>query len=351
MMELYRFIIRAAALVLALSNTGTTSAEPNPDRHLKVGFIAPLSGAAAAYGTSAKNGFNLALAEFGGGKVDVIFEDDQYTPAKTVAAFKKLVQIDRVDLIVSIASTPSNAIAPLAEAAKIPLIAWANDPKVARARSFVVISEQSAEVEGAKIAREALRRGYQSLALVTSTGDYQSAVKDGLQKVVPTHVVFDEEMPAAEQYFRSLLGKIRAKNPSAIWICFQPGQFGIFAKQARELGINAPLFGCNAMQNSSELRISAGALAGAWYVSPTVDEDFKKKYLTRFGNDDVIAGAAVHYEVGKLLAAFAHTAVQRQGFMPWLFHSGEHRGAVGLFTVKRENEVQYFDIQVAVKEL
>ncbi len=44
--------------------------------------------------------------------MEVIYEDDQSSPARTVAAFNKLVEIARVGVVVTLGSTPSNAGAP-----------------------------------------------------------------------------------------------------------------------------------------------------------------------------------------------------------------------------------------------
>ena len=55
------------------------------------------------------------------------------------------------------------------------------------------------------------------------------------------------------------------------------------------------------MQDRSEYDLSEGTLEDAWYVSVGVNPAFVERYRAKYGNDNVISGAAVYYEVGKLL--------------------------------------------------
>ncbi len=359
--QVKRPTLRALFLLLIASLTSATAALAAPEateslikaRPLKVGFILPLSGSAASYGIASQNGFEMARAEGCADAVQAVYEDDQYNAAKSVSAFKKLSEINKVDMLVSLASTPSNAVAPLAARAGIPLFSWANDPKVSRGRKFVVLSAQSTEIEGREIVREIKVRGYKSLALVVSTGDYQLSVRQGvldaLSGSIP--VVANLEAAADDKDFRSILTKIRAAKPAAIGMCFHPGQFGIFAKQAREMKLDVPLFGCDTMEDPGEIAVSGGALRGAWYDTVAVEPDFEKQYLAKFGNNSVITGAATHYEVGKITCMLAKSGLSREEFVPYLLKSGQRQGALGSFEVKSENDIQYFSIPVVIKKI
>ena len=77
----------------------------------KVGFFNHLTGDAAAYGQSMKKGTELALdaingaGGIGGVKVEVIFEDDRLNAADAQTAFLKLVQSDKVPVVMGSASS------------------------------------------------------------------------------------------------------------------------------------------------------------------------------------------------------------------------------------------------------
>ncbi len=73
---------------------------------VKIGGIAPLSGAVAVYGVECKNGIDLAVEEINaagginGKKIEFVCEDDEGSPDKTVNAFKKLTTKDGVKIII-----------------------------------------------------------------------------------------------------------------------------------------------------------------------------------------------------------------------------------------------------------
>ena len=88
----------AAALVLSQPN-----AAPAGDT-VRIGFVSTFSGPAAAIGSDARNGFELALDHLGrkmdGRPVEMIYEDDQQKPDVGKQKTEKLIQSDRIDFIV-----------------------------------------------------------------------------------------------------------------------------------------------------------------------------------------------------------------------------------------------------------
>src|SRR5471032_1146356 len=71
---------------------------------LKVGLMLPYTGTYAALGIAITNGFKLAISEvggkLGGRELEVFTVDDESDPAKAPENVLKLVQRDKVDLLV-----------------------------------------------------------------------------------------------------------------------------------------------------------------------------------------------------------------------------------------------------------
>ncbi|MBX7144941.1 MAG: ABC transporter substrate-binding protein [Oligoflexia bacterium] len=322
------------------------------ERRLRVGFIGAFSGPGREYGEASKNGFELARSDLGADAFDVIYEDDQFTPSKTVAAFNKLVDIDKVDVLISIGSSPSKVIAPLAEKKKVPLIAWASDTAVARGYNFVLRSWVSGEQEGQRIAQEASQRGYRRIALLIATSDYARSVQDGIKSTVPAgQLVLNEEYDGAAQDFKPFLLKVRAKEVEALGLCVNPGQSGLVAKQAISLGLKLAYFGCEMLHDKNEALLANGALEGAWFVTGAIEHDFSARYLEKVGNDSVISGAAIHYDVAKLVAYASRGTVDGQSLMRALLGSGPRKGAVGSFTVRERDGDRWMDVHLTVRQI
>lgn len=319
---------------------------------LRVGVIGGFSGPYKAYGVAPKQGFELGLKDQVPAHVKAIFEDDQFSPAMTVTAFKKLLDIDQVDLVVVLSSTTAHAVVPLAEEAKIPVIAWASDPSVAIGKTFVIRAWVSAEKEGAKIAAEASQRNLSAIGLLTATSDYTKGVGDGFKQHTPAgRVVIEDEYPADAQDFKAFLLKARVRKADSFALCLNPGQSGVFAAQARSLGISVPLFGCENFHDREENRIAHGALTGAWFVTGGVTEAFRDRYLREFGNDNVLSGAAVMFDTAQLLSRLPVPHRLGQELVEAIMHAPEVRGAMGSLTPRTENGDQYFDIRLVVKQV
>jgi len=300
-----------------------------------------------------RNGIEIALEEVGRESVTVVFEDDQFAPAKAVAAYKKLVDGSKVDVVIVAASSPSNAVAPVAQRAGVPLIAWASDSMVAQGRSLVLRSYVSGQSEGARMAEEATRRGYRHVGWISSTNDYTASVRAGVvPSLPPGTVAYDEEVPADLTDFKPFLLRMRRAGVDAIGMCVQPGQGGLLAKQAHALGMKLPFFGCYYLADSQEIAVSEGALSGAWLVSDSTTVEFRKRYIERFHNDSVLSGAALHYDVIRLLAKAQQSCARGQALIDELFRIGKVvDGAVGSYPLVRKDGDQFMALPLVIKEM
>src|SRR5437764_9892467 len=113
-------LLAAVASVLA---TGEAAAQ-GP---MRIGFLAPLSGAIAAAGRDMYSGCELFWQESGwqlaGRKLEVILEDNEGVPATAVTKARKLVESDRVHMLAGvILSNVAYALVPYIEAQGIPTL-------------------------------------------------------------------------------------------------------------------------------------------------------------------------------------------------------------------------------------
>jgi branched-chain amino acid transport system substrate-binding protein len=95
---------------------------------IKVGVIQPLTGSVADNGLAFVNGAKLAVAKQNaaggvlGKKIDLVIEDGVCQPAPSVSAAQKLLDRDKVPVLVgAFCSSATAAVMPIAEQRKIPL--------------------------------------------------------------------------------------------------------------------------------------------------------------------------------------------------------------------------------------
>lgn len=96
---------------------------------IRVGVVIGLTGAAEIWGLNAKRGLDLALDEINnsggvkGQKIELLYEDSRTTPSGAVAAYKKLVNVDKVRFVVGdVWSFITNPLVPLLDADRVILI-------------------------------------------------------------------------------------------------------------------------------------------------------------------------------------------------------------------------------------
>ena len=118
--------------LLAAACGGTTPATPSAAAKapIKLGALLPLTGPSGATGQDMKDGYELAVEQINaaggiaGAPVQVIYEDDKNDPATAVGSWEKLVNSDKVEVMMGgLASTISLALVEPAKKAAIPM-AW-----------------------------------------------------------------------------------------------------------------------------------------------------------------------------------------------------------------------------------
>ncbi|HAV43299.1 TPA: ethanolamine utilization protein EutJ, partial [bacterium] len=124
-------------------------AKKEEENVIKIGGVAPLTGGAATYGLSTKNGSMMAVDEINreGGllvgeeqyRVLYIFEDDEGRPEAAANAYHKLIDQDNVIAIVgTVMSKCSLAGAPIAQQAGVPMITpTSTNPQVTAIGNYI----------------------------------------------------------------------------------------------------------------------------------------------------------------------------------------------------------------------
>ncbi len=112
---------------------------------IKIGEYGSLTGADATFGSSTKNGVDLAIAEInaaggvGGAQLQVVVEDDEGKPDEAATVVDKLLSQDRVAAVLGeVASSRSLAAAPKCQNAGVPMISPSStNPKVTQIGDYI----------------------------------------------------------------------------------------------------------------------------------------------------------------------------------------------------------------------
>ena len=103
---------------------------------IKIGALLTLTGDGQAWGENAKKGIELAVEEFktkNGRSIEVIFEDTHSEAKTAITAYRKLVDLDKVSVIIGpLMQSEASALAPIIATDKIPVVSPAYAPLVNR---------------------------------------------------------------------------------------------------------------------------------------------------------------------------------------------------------------------------
>jgi branched-chain amino acid transport system substrate-binding protein len=231
---------------------------------IKVGGIFPLSGAVSVYGIECKNGVEMAINEINaaggidGKMLELIAEDDEGQPEKTVNAYQKLTTRDNVKYIIgSLTSGCTLAITNRAQAQKILLIAPAATMEaITDAGDFVFRAcfiDPFQGTVGGIFASQTLNA--RNAAVLYDVGnDYSMGLYENFKTAFEKAGgrVSAESYSTGEKDFNALITKIRAVNPDVVYLPDYYGTVALIAKQLRAQGINAPIVGADGWDGLTE---------------------------------------------------------------------------------------------------
>lgn len=340
-----RIIKLTFTLGLILSIPALTIAE------LRVGFIGGFSGPGEAFGHAARNGFELAREQFGKEGIEVIYEDDQFSPPKTVTSFKKLIDHDKVDLIIVLGSTPAAAIAPLAEKHQIPLIAWGSAKHLAEDRKWVIRSWPSGDEEGAALAAKSKELQLKRIATIVYSDEYALGVINGFQSSTDAELIDLGEVSPVERDFSSVALRAKAKQVDGMAICLSVGQSADLALKLRQINFSPIILGCETLNNGEEVALSKGTLLGAWYATVPVRSSFVTRYKEKFKANTSISGAAIHFEIYNILKEMADRNVRSKTLMERLLVAKRSSSVLGEFHVSHQGNDQWFKLPIGVESV
>lgn len=258
-MKILKVMAALSAVALALAGCNSKSST------IKIGSIGPLSGPYAVYGGDCKNGIELAVTEINaagginGQQIELIAEDDEGQPEKSVSAYKKLVTKDGAKIIIgSLTSGCAIAITPLAQAQKVVQIApAATAPAVTDAGNFIFracYDDPFQGTVGGKFAGENL--GAKKAAILYDIGnDYSVGLTENFeaafQKAGGT-IVSKESYSTGDKDFNAQLTKIKNANPDVVYLPDYYSTVALIVKQLRAQGINTPIVGADGWDGLTE---------------------------------------------------------------------------------------------------
>jgi branched-chain amino acid transport system substrate-binding protein len=359
-------IIRTSLALVAAAFAGAVAAQP-----IKIGFSMALTGALAGAGKGALIAMEIWRNDINkkggllGRPVEFVYYDDATQPAKVPPIYTKLINVDKVDLVVS--SYGTNEIVPAMPIVMRNKLVFpslfglaANEefkydryfqimpagpyPKTDWSMGFFELAAQ----QNPKPRTLAIVAADAEFALNAAAGARENAKKMGFK------VVYDRTYPPTTTDFTPVVRAIQAASPDVVYVASYPPDSVGMVKAANEVGLKAKMFGGGmvglqfaAIQKNLGPLLNNVVNYDFWVPEPTLQFAGVNEFLAKY--QQAAKGQGVD-PLGHYLPPFAYAYMQilgqavtatkslDQGKIADYFRKNSHETVVGKVKFGRNGE-------------
>ncbi len=283
-----------------------------------VGGVLPLTGDAAAFGTSVWYGASLAIEEhprIGASPVLLRVHDDGSNASGVPPALEAALAESPAALLGEVSSSRTMLLVGPAEAAEVPLVSpTATNPAVTQGTRGVFRACFIDPVQGEAMAKFARRLGLRRVLPVEDVDTQYTAglVRAFREAFVP---LGGELLPTATYHwgdvrFDEVLDQLQATNPDAVYVPGYYTEVALLMRAARERGYRGRFLGGDGWDSDHLIEVAGTAARGALFTNHFLADDphprsrrFTQTFAAHFGRPADALAALGDDAMGMLLAA------------------------------------------------
>ncbi len=352
----------------ALLAAGAAFAQAKP---VKVGLSSAFSGHVGFIGADARRGIELAIEELKTANTAVAYElsiaDDECTPAGGATAFRRLMDVQQVDVIIgSGCSGATLGGMPTLMDGKLSAVTYGStNPKITEGAGvggnpYMWRMNLNDTIIGETFAAFIAKDGVKSAHILAVNNDFGRGAAGVYQALLPKN---DVKVNGADFFsqgasdLRALISKIAARSPDAILLFGEPPDCALMARQKREMNLKAKIFSRGGCYTDESLKLMGDPRLGdglteAAYWARTPDQPMVEAYRKRHGDYPPYNAALAYYAMMTVDQAVRKAGPSRDGItkglaqVDWKSAIGpikfdaNHQARPDLFMVRIENGEQ-----------
>jgi branched-chain amino acid transport system substrate-binding protein len=300
-------VVLAGIALVIVGAANAASAEKEP---VTFGSLVMLTGFLATPGLDMQRGEQIAVDEINaaggvlGRKLKLIFEDTESTSEKAVEGVRKLIDIDKVKIVIGpYSSWAGLASGEITNKRHILQTAVApTSPQMRKVGPYFFNMSATDDVLAPKLARGAFKdTGVKRWGSIIQNDPFGIGIEVHTCKTVEAlggECVVKVRFEHGEKDFRPELQRLFAKKPEAIFFTSQGEDAKLLLKQAYELGLKPPKgFWADymTMWSSDAIPETAEGIRG-WIAGAEATEDYVKKYKKKYGENPLTVWGAYAYD-------------------------------------------------------
>jgi branched-chain amino acid transport system substrate-binding protein len=309
--------LTAAAILASL--VASPRARAQSTTVYKIGVLAGLSGLGSQIGQwmlqGVEVGSDVAAKSGQAIRFSTVAEDSQWNPQKGLEGFNKLVNVDKIDVLVSGGSSVMEAVAPLADQRKLVLMnTGAQSPKMAGIGTYTFSVLQLADFDIKVLASYAFKQMSLRKAAVmyvnNDTGKFNQAEfakdfeKEG-GKIVAT-----EAFKPNETNYGVQVAKVASAAPDCVYMVGTPAELPFAVKQLRAVLPKVQILSYAGLESQEFLNAAGDAANGIVYTTTHFDPSssdpnvmkFAEAYRARYGSAPSSPYVGYGYDAIQILA-------------------------------------------------
>jgi branched-chain amino acid transport system substrate-binding protein len=282
----------AAAIVAVSLAAGTAQAQ------ITVGFVTSQSGPGSSIGILYDRGMKAAVeyaTTVGDEKVKLIQLDDGSDPSAATRNARKLVEENKVDLLIGTATAPSSiAMVAVANELKVPMISISpiTVPVADSGDRWAIAMPQPPSLMVKVVVDRMKRDGIKNFAYIGFSDAWGDLVYNGAQKPAEANglkILTNERYARTDTSVTGQVLKMLAAKPDAVLLGGSATQGALPPLALAERGYKGPLYGTPALLNADFVRVGGKAVEGVKVSAGPVivaeqlpDSHFSKKISMDF---------------------------------------------------------------------
>lgn len=320
-----RLSVLAGAMALALPLAAVAQ--------VKVGITIASTGSAASLGIPQRNTVSLLPTSVAGQKIEYIVLDDATDPAVAVRNMRKLIDGDRVDVVVGTSVTPGSlAMVDVAGETRTPMISVAANAGIVEPvegpRQWVFKTPQNDRLMADALADAMVKQGVKTLGFIGYGDSYGEGWLNAMKEAAAARGI---GISAVQRYGRSdtsvaaQVGKLLAAKPDGILVAGSGMPAVVPQKELKERGYKGIIYQTHGAADSEVLRACGKACndmylpAGPLLVAAQLPDDnpvkksaldYRARYEAKYGPGTLNTFGGYMWDAGLLIRAAIPKAVE-----------------------------------------
>ncbi len=320
--------MRHTLVILLIAAAIFAGCAKKEEANVKIGIAAPMTGSQAKMGKDFQSGAELAVAEWNqrggvlGKKIEIVQGDDQADPKQAVSVANKLVNDGVAGVVGHFNSSCSIPASDVYNRASVPMISPGSTNPQLTERGYPGVFRVCGrdDQQGGVAARFVLEQlKLKKVAVLHDKTTYGQGLADEFKRKLgdKVEVVYYGGIIQGDKDFKAVLTDIKTKAPQLIFFGGIYNEGGQIAKQAKEIGLDAPMMSGDGVFDPLYLQIAGDAAEGTFLTfSPDPEKmpsskAFIERYKAKYGEPGPYSIYA--YDAMNIMAAAISAANSTDG--------------------------------------